>query len=118
MTLELRRLNGNVTQAVLLFADELSALVLKALATQVRRKTTDMTDIWRCLEIAFAAGVVPSDFKRSTRSEVPAIIRSLFAKQDSPGMTALVDERSLSDRAADQQFTRIRALMKRVIGSD
>ena len=64
--LELRRLNGDVLEATLPFADEVSALVLKGLATRVRTKDTDVTDIWRCLEIAYAAGVVPSDSPGAT----------------------------------------------------
>lgn len=59
ITLELCRLNGEMLQCELPFADEVSALVLKGMATRVRSKDTDITDIWRCLEIAFAAGVGP-----------------------------------------------------------
>jgi hypothetical protein len=58
MALDLRRLSGETVQAVLSFPDEVSALVLKGLATRVRVKATDVTDIWRCLEIALAAGVL------------------------------------------------------------
>ena len=57
ITLELHRLNGEILQCELPFADEVSALVLKGLATKVLSKDTDVSDIWRCLEIAFAAGV-------------------------------------------------------------
>lgn len=57
--LELRRLNGQTLKCELPFADEISALVLKSLATKVRFKDTDIADIWRCLEIALAAGLVP-----------------------------------------------------------
>ncbi len=62
ITLELRRLNGEVLQCELPFPDEVSALVMKSLATTVRTKDTDMADLWRCLEIAFAAGLGPADF--------------------------------------------------------
>jgi hypothetical protein len=117
MTLELQRLNGQMLSANLLFPDELSALVLKSLATQVRNRPTDMTDIWRCLEIAFAAGVVPSDFDRSTHVEAARIIRDLFASHDSAGMIALADEQSLSGQAADQRSTRVQALIARVVGT-
>ncbi len=44
--LELRRLNGQILQCELPFADELSALVLKSLATRVRSKDTDIADVW------------------------------------------------------------------------
>jgi hypothetical protein len=116
MTLELRRLNGEVLQATLPFTDEVSALVLKSLATRVRIKDTDIADIWRCLEIAFTAGCTPSDFTRGARSEAAAIVRDLFARRQGPAMTALATEQRLSVQAADQRFTRIRALSTRILG--
>jgi len=57
LALDLRRLNGDVLAVRLLFPDEVSALTLKAFATSVRMKPTDIIDVWRCLEICFAAGV-------------------------------------------------------------
>jgi hypothetical protein len=79
--LELVRLNGETLQCELPFADEMSALVLKSLATTVRSKDTDIADIWRCLEIAFAAGLVPGDFARGVRAESAEVIRSLFGSR-------------------------------------
>jgi hypothetical protein len=116
MTLEMRRLTGEMLHAALPFPDELSALVLKGLATRVRAKATDTTDIWRCLEIAFAASVMPHDFSRSGRDEAAAVIRTLFECRAGPGMTALAEDLGLSRQAADQRFTRMRALVERVIG--
>jgi hypothetical protein len=79
ITLELRRLNGEILQCGLPFPDEVSALVLKSLATTVRFKDTDITDIWRCLEIAFAAGLGPADFysrcSRRGRQSDPVSLR-------------------------------------------
>jgi superfamily II DNA or RNA helicase len=69
LALEMHRLNGKVRQAELPFPDEVSALVLKSLATRVRVKDTDIADIWRCLEIAFAAGRRPT---ASTKTRPPA----------------------------------------------
>jgi len=51
ISLELRRLNGLTLRCDLPFADELSALILKSLATRVRSKDTDIGDVWRCLEL-------------------------------------------------------------------
>jgi hypothetical protein len=116
MSLELHRLNGAMLQATLPFADEASALVLKSLATRVRIKGTDIADIWRCLEIAFAARSAPSDFTGGARPEAAAIVRDLFARRHGPAMTTLVAEQRLSTQAADQLFTRIRALSTRVLG--
>jgi hypothetical protein len=116
MSLRLRRLNGEVLEAVLPFADEVSALVLKALATGVRGKASDIADIWRCLEIGLAAGVQLQDFSHGDRREAAEIIRRLFARRDAPGMTALAGELGLSGQAADQRATRIRALVTRIVG--
>lgn len=57
LALELHRLNGETLHAEVPFPDEVSALVLKGLATRVRFKDTDITDIWRCLEIAHLSQV-------------------------------------------------------------
>jgi hypothetical protein len=116
LAMELRRLNGETLQIELPFPDEVSALVLKGLATQVRAKATDVADIWRCLEVAFAAGLSPADFANGVRAESAAIVRALFASRHGAGMTALAGEQRLSDRAADERFTRVRALIGRVLG--
>ena len=40
----------------MVFPDEVAALTLKAFASQVRDKATDLVDLWRCLEVAYTAG--------------------------------------------------------------
>jgi hypothetical protein len=47
MALDLRRLNGDLLRVRRLFPDEISALTLKALATSVRMRPTDIIDVWR-----------------------------------------------------------------------
>lgn len=115
MALTLHRLNGQALQCELPFADELSALVLKSLATKVRFKDTDVADIWRCLEVAVAAGLVPADFERGVRADAAGIIRTLFTARHGSAMTALAREQHLSDGAADQRFTRVQALIAQVL---
>jgi hypothetical protein len=117
LTLELRRLNGEMLQCELPFADEVSALVLKGLATRVWSKDTDISDIWRCLEIAFAAGVGPEAFASGVRAESANLIRSLFGSHRNAPITALTSGQRLSAEAADVRFTRIKALIARVLGS-
>ena len=117
ITLGLRRLNGELLQCELPFADEVSALVLKGLATGVRSKDTDIADIWRCLEIAFAAGVGPENFASGVRAESAELIRSLFNSRRNAPVTALAPGQRLSAEAADVRLTRIRALIARVLGS-
>ncbi len=116
ITLELRRLNGTTLQSELPFPDEVSALVLKSLATTVRSKDTDIADIWRCLEIAFAAGLGPADLTRGVRAQAAEVIRSLFGSRRSASVAAPAAEQRLSAEAADARFTRIRALITRVLG--
>ena len=117
ITLELRRLNGETVRCELPFADEVSALVLKAQATRVRSKDTDIADIWRCLEIAFAAGVGPENFAGGVRAESAELIRSLFRNRRNAPITAVSLGQRLSAEAADGRLTRIRALISRVLGS-
>ena len=62
LDLQLTRLNRSIIDVKLRFPDELSALVLKALATGVRSAPSDIVDVWRCLEVALAAGVEPQEF--------------------------------------------------------
>jgi hypothetical protein len=116
VTLEMRRLNREVLQCELPFADEVSALVLKGLATKVRSKDTDIADIWRCLEIAFAAGVGPESFTNSVRAESAEVIRTLFSNRRKAPMTAFAPGTRLSAEAVDARLTRIRALIARVLG--
>jgi hypothetical protein len=69
LALDLRRLNGDALSVSLLFPDEISALTLKAFATRVRMKPTDIVDVWRCLEICLAAGADFTDFRHGERAE-------------------------------------------------
>jgi hypothetical protein len=116
IALELRRLNGKILQCELPFPDEVSALVLKSLATTVRSKNTDISDIWRCLEIAFAAGLGPADFTRGLRAQSAEVIRSLLGSRRGVPVAALAAEQGLSAEATDARFTRIRALIAHVLG--
>lgn len=117
LPIEFGRLNGDTLEAELAFPDEVAALVLKALATRVRYKATDVVDVWRCLEVAFAAGVKPSEFTAGQPAEAAAIIRSLFTGRDGRGMNDLIAEQRISNPGADQRYTRLRALVGRVLGA-
>jgi hypothetical protein len=115
LTLDLRRLSGDIMTLGMLFPDEVSALTLKAFATRVRMKPTDVIDVWRCLEICFAARVDAAAFRRGTAAEGAAIIRKLFDGRNSPGIQTLAEQQRLSPDAADQRYTRIRALAERLL---
>jgi hypothetical protein len=114
--LELHRLNDTILHCELPFPDEVSALVLKSLATTVRSKDTDIADKWRCLEIAFAAGLRPADFTRGVSAEAAEVTRSLFGSRRGAPVAALAAEQHLSAEATDARFTRIRALIAHVLG--
>jgi hypothetical protein len=116
IALALHRLNGQALKCELPFADEVSALVLKSLATIVRFKDTDIADIWRCLEVAFAAGLNPGDFTSGVRADAAEIVRTLFSVRYGHAMAALAGEQHLSDGAADERFTRVQALIASVLG--
>ena len=115
MSLELHRLNGDLLDVEVSVADEVSALVLKAHATTVRSKATDVVDIWRCLEVCFAAGTDPAQFTGPERVAAVTRVRELFGSRSGPGMTSLIDEQRLTPRAADHRYTRIRALVDRIV---
>lgn len=117
LALNLRRLNGQALDCELPFADEVSALVLKSLATTVRFKDTDIADIWRCLEIAFAARLKPGDFATGAHADAAEIVRALFSARNGHAMQALAGEQHLSEVGADERYTRIRALIANVLGS-
>lgn len=114
MALHLRRLNGSVLDAALWFPDEAAALALKALATTARTKDTDVVDVWRCLEVCAAAGCRATDFADGELATAAKVTRALFAERSGPGMQVLGIR--LSVDAADRRFTRIRALIARVLG--
>lgn len=115
LELEMHRLNGETLEVELCFPDEVSALVLKSLATRSRVKATDVVDVWRCMEVAFAAGIGPQDFTEEIPAQSAAVVRKLFARRDGAGMAALA-EQGLSDQVADERFTRLQALIARVLG--
>lgn len=117
LALELHRLNGERLNIDIAFPDEVAALVLKAFATRVRNKATDIVDVWRCLEVAFVADVGPHEFTDGDRVEAAGHIRAVFDRRDGPGMRSLEAEQRLTSTAADERFTRLRALIARILGN-
>jgi hypothetical protein len=116
LQLKLHRLNGQQVDTEVAFPDEVAALVLKGYATRVRHRATDVVDVWRCLEVAFAAGLRPDDFAEGIPAEAAAIVRRMFERREGTGMAALIEEQRLSADAADARYTRLRALIARVLG--
>lgn len=115
LQMALHRLNGEQLGIDVAFPDEVAALTLKAFAFRVRDKPTDIVDLWRCLEVAYAAGVEAGQFVNGDAAEAAILIPTLFDRRGGAGMSALAGEQRLSNAAADERFTRIRALMQRVL---
>ncbi|HTK15537.1 MAG TPA: hypothetical protein VL769_04020 [Acidimicrobiia bacterium] len=115
ISLDVRRLNGDQRVFPCLVPDEVAALVLKALAWNARAEQRDATDIWRCLEIANAAGLRIKDFKGSESATATETVRCAFEQRDSAGMAAIENANNLRSEGADRRFTRISALIERVL---
>ncbi len=115
---DLVRLNGETSSIRLAYADEVSAVLLKALVTGQRRKDTDVVDLWRSLEVAYVAGVGPSAFDNNHGKRAAELIRSLFPADGGRGGAALASAQGLSADAVLERVTRIRALADRVLGPE
>lgn len=111
--MELHRLNGEQLDVDVAFPDEVAALTLKAFASQVRDKPTDIVDLWRCLEVSYAAGTDASAFADGEAADASRIIRALFDRRYGAGMSALEREQHLPKAAGDERSTHIRALAQR-----
>jgi hypothetical protein len=115
ISLDVRRLSGDRSVFPCLIPDETSALVLKALAWKVRAEQRDAIDIWRCLEIANAAGLRIKDFEGSESTTAVETVRDAFEHRGAAGMAAIEDANNLNSESGDRRFTRISALIERVL---
>lgn len=116
LDLRLIRLNGVVLEARALIPDEPAALGLKAFAWQSRAAGKDAVDLWRCLEVARAAGVQPDDVAEGRLPEAIAIVRAGFRRPDGPALRAAAKHRGMSAQATTTFATRIAALIESVAG--
>lgn len=98
-------LDGTMLEANIALPDEVSTVVLRAFAWQKRLSDTDAEDIWRSLEIAFAAGVSPTDFQTHEEKAAVSIITAAF-ERDSGG----------ASKPLGARIGRARALKSRVLG--
>jgi hypothetical protein len=105
--------NGEHLTATVLLPDSKSMILLKAGARRVRNEDRDATDLWRCLEVANADGVIATNFASSDVAQ----IRDLLQRELGRGGAALaVITRDLSPEVAGQTATRIQALLGRIVG--
>lgn len=119
LELVVTRLNGLPLTIPVVVPDEASALILKTLAWDIRpeKKDTDAVDIWRCLEIALAAGVMPSALESSDGRKARALLNQEFGRDRGDAMRAIEGYCNLSGNAASERETRIKALIRRVCGT-
>jgi len=112
---ELRLTDGARLETTVVLPDAIGTLAMKALVRAVRTERRDAEDLWRCLEIAAADDVEPSDFDDSeTLRGLPLVLW----RELGPGGTAVtaLTER-LQDDAAARLRTRLRALLAEVVGN-
>jgi hypothetical protein len=111
---ELTRRNGDILNASIKIQDERSALILKAMAWNARGEGKDAIDVWRCLEIAYAASLGPEAFDSNDGRESMAIVEREFMSSASGGLRALAAAEKLSPNAIANKATRIRALVQKI----
>ena len=115
VSLDVHRLSGDHRLFPCVIPDEAAALVLKSLAWSTRAAQRDAIDVWRCLEIANAAGLRLKDFQGSEPSTAVDTVHSAFEHRGASGMVAIEKANNLSGEGADRRFTRISALIQRVL---
>lgn len=110
----LRLTDGAERHASINLPDAVGMLTLKAYARTVRDQPTDVEDLWRCLEIAAADGVIPEMFDNEEPLER---LRSMLASDLSPtGQPVQRLAASRSGSGSLQLPTRLRALLTEVVG--
>jgi hypothetical protein len=114
--LRLTRREGVVLTACVKIPDERSALILKTMAWEARRTGKDAVDVWRCLEIAYAAALTSRDVDSNDGTRAMAILERSFGPEKSDGMSALATTQRLNATDTTERATRIRALVARLRG--
>jgi hypothetical protein len=114
--LELTRMNGAVDTTCVIIPDELSALILKVMAWRARGAAKDAVDIWRCSEIALAAGVNAGELTGKTGAMVREELQRGVERREGLLMNRIVAYRRLSAEAGDVLHTRLRAVVSRLLG--
>jgi hypothetical protein len=105
--------DGSRLETTVVLPDAIGTLAMKALVRSVRTEWRDAEDLWRCLEIANAEGVQPSDFDDTA---VLRDLRLVLWRELGPGGAAVgtLTER-LRDDAAARLRTRLLALLTEVV---
>ena len=106
--------DGSSIDADVVLADAVGMLVLKCGARLVRDEERDATDLWRCLEVAFADHVRPEDLP--TDPIIGNLAAALHNELGREGRSIPAIVRDLTPEAAGQRVTRLQALLLQVAG--
>lgn len=106
--------DGSRLETTVILPDAIGTLAMKALVRAVRTEWRDAEDLWRCLEIAAAENVEPSDFDVSAPLRNLRLVLWRELGTDGAAVTALVER--LQNDAAARLRTRLRALLVDVVG--
>ncbi|HVB06853.1 MAG TPA: hypothetical protein VNF07_11470 [Acidimicrobiales bacterium] len=105
---------GQTIDSEVLLPDAVGMLLLKSGARKVRDEDRDCTDLWRCLEVAAAENVQPSDLPDDPIvGDLGTFLRQHLGR-GGRAMEAIL--RNLTPEAAAERETRIQALLLRVAG--
>lgn len=114
LTIDMALTDGSNAAANVVIPDPAATLGLKAWARTVRREDRDAEDLWRCLEIAHAAGVTPDVL---TKDATLGRIIPILEHELEPSRAAMdVITRGVSEAEAARRRTRVRALLAEVAG--
>ncbi len=105
---------GERLETRVVLPDPAAMLILKAGARTVRDEARDATDLWRCLEVAYASGLdaVTFDADDNLVAFKPVLERELAVS--GRALPAITD--GLTAEAATRITTRIQALLRHVTG--
>jgi hypothetical protein len=106
--------NGPSIAAKVAIPDPAATLGLKAWARVVRNEDRDADDLWRCLEIAHAAGVTAEVLRDD--ATLGQIVPILERELGTTGASIRVITGGLTEAEAARRCTRIRALLTEVAG--
>lgn len=105
--------SGEVLESSLVLPDAMATLALKCGARATRNEARDAEDLWRCLEIAAAEDVRPSDFEDRPWNDTRQRLMVEFIE---PGRSMPQITEGLQPDAAARFRTRIRGLLREVAG--
>lgn len=106
---------GDALTSSVVVPDAVGMLALKARARTIRSDDRDAEDLWRCLEVAAADGVIPDAF--DTDASLQSIRKLLHEELGREGRSLAALTAGLSDDARARRRTRVRALLNEVVGT-